>query len=81
MRAIAVRNVPLDLSSAPERGQRRRVQCPNRTVDELLRRGLGVGTTRSNGLARLAGGWTDEQAAEMEEPLAPFGTVDTDMWR
>ena len=81
MKAITVRNIPPDLASALNREKRRRGQSLNRTVVELLSQSLGVGTTRSNGLARLAGGWTDEQAAEMEEAMAPFGRVDTEMWR
>lgn len=81
MKAITVRNIPPDLASALDREKRRRGQSLNRTVVELLRQSLGVGTTRSNGLARLAGGWTDEQVAEMEEALAPFGKIDAEMWR
>ena len=81
MKAITVRNIPPDLASALDREKRRRGQSLNRTVVELLRQSLGVGITRSNGLARLAGGWTDEQAAEMEEALAPLGKIDAEMWR
>lgn len=79
MKAITIRNILVDLASALDRGKRRCGQSPNRTVVELLRQSLGVGTTRSDGLARLACGWTDEQAGVMEEALAPFGKIDAEM--
>ncbi len=37
-----------------------------------------TGSPRSNGLHRLAGGWSDEQAREFERILAPFGEIDVD---
>ena len=58
MKAITLRNVPPDLAAALNREKRRRGQSLNRTVIDLLKQGLGVGEPRSNGLARLAGGWS-----------------------
>jgi hypothetical protein len=40
-----------------------------------------VGTTRSNGLGTLAGGWTDEDFARFEEAVEPFERIDEDLWR
>ena len=79
MKAITLRNVPPDLAEALEREKRRRGQSLNRTAIELLKQGLGVGSPRSNGLGRLAGGWSEEDARELERALAPFGEIDPEM--
>ncbi len=81
MKAITLRNVPPDLAEALEREKRRRGQSLNRTAIELLKQGLGVGSPRSNGLGRLAGGWSEEDAREFERALAPFGEIDPEMWK
>lgn len=81
MKAITVRNVPPDLAEALNREKRRRGESLNRTVIELLRQGLGVGAPRSNGLARLAGGWNDECACAFERALAPFDHIDPERWK
>lgn len=81
MKAITLRNVPPDLAEALEREKRRRGQSLNRTAIELLKQGLGVGSPRSNGLGRLAGGWSEEDAREFERALASFGEIDPEMWK
>lgn len=80
MKALTVRNVPSELAEALEREQRRRGGSLNQTVIELLQQGLGVGGPRSNGLARLAGGWTEEEFREFEEAVAPFDAIDPELW-
>ena len=81
MKAITLRNVPPDLAEALDREKRRRGQSLNRTAIELLKQGLGVGSPRSNGLGRLAGGWSEEDAREFERALASFGEIDPEMWK
>lgn len=81
MKAITLRNIPSDLAAALNREKRRRGQSLNRTAIDLLKQGLGVGAARSNGLARLAGGWSEEQVRELDEALAPFGEIDPEMWK
>lgn len=81
MKAITLRNIPSDLAAALDREKRRRGQSLNRTAIDLLRQGLGVGTTRSNGLARLSGGVSRERVRELEEALAPFDEIDPEMWK
>lgn len=81
MKAITLRNVPPDLATALEREKQRRGQSLNRTAIELLKQSLGVGSRRSNGLGRLAGGWSDEQAREFERILVPFSDIDPEMWK
>jgi len=55
MKTLAVRSVPPDVAEALEREKRRRGESLNQTVLDLLTQGLGVETTHSNGLRRLAG--------------------------
>ena len=81
VKAITLRNVPPDLARALEREKRRRGQSLNRTAIELLKQSLGVGSPRSNGLCRLAGGWSDERAQEFERVLVPFSDIDPEMWK
>ena len=81
MKALTIRNLPDELAEALEQEKARRGVSLNRTVIELLSQGLGVGVTRSNGLARLAGAWTEDELREFEEAVAPFEEVDAELWR
>jgi hypothetical protein len=81
MKTLTVRNVPPDVAEALEREKRRRGESLNQTVIKLLSQGLGVGTTRSNGLARLAGTWSEEEFQELERAVAPFEEIDDELWR
>jgi plasmid stability protein len=81
MRTLTVRNVPPEVAEALEREKRRRGESLNQTVIELLTQGLGVGTARSNGLARLAGRWSEEEFQEFERAVAPFEEIDEELWR
>jgi plasmid stability protein len=81
MRNLTIRNVPDDLAVALEKEKSRRKGSLNRTVIELLSQGLGVGSSRSNGLARLAGTWTDEEFRQFEESIATLEEIDAELWR
>lgn len=58
---LTVRNLPGPLAAALDHEKRRRGTSPNRTVINLLEQSLGVNSTRSNGLLRLAGTWTEAE--------------------
>ena len=81
MKNITVRNVPDELAKALQRERTRRGQSLNQTVIDLLKQRLGVGVARSNGLARLAGTWTEEESARFEDAVAPFERVDEELWK
>jgi len=81
MRALTIRNVPREVAEALEREKHRRGVSLNQTVIELLSQGLGVGRPRSNGLAALAGTWSEAEFRRFEEATAPFGAIDPDLWR
>ena len=81
MKALTVRNVPKQLAEALEREKRRRGESLNQTVLELLAQGLGVGHPRSNGLAGLAGRWSEEEFCEFEDAVAFFEEPDAELWK
>jgi plasmid stability protein len=81
MKTLTIRNVPEDLHEALQRERSRRGSSLNQTVVDLLRQRLGVGMARSNGLGKLAGGWTDEEFAQFREAVEPFERIDEDLWR
>ena len=81
MRNLTIRNVPDELADALEKEKGRRNGSLNRTVIELLSQGLGIGSSRSNGLARLAGTWTAEAHRKFEESVAPLEEIDAELWR
>lgn len=54
----------------------RRGRSLNQTVIDLLGQSLGVRGSRSNGLGRLAGGWSGQEAREFEQAVAPFEQID-----
>jgi plasmid stability protein len=81
LKNLTIRNVPDDLHEALGRERSRRGQSLNQTVIDLLSQRLGVGTARSNGLARLAGGWSEQEYERFLQDTAGFERVDEDMWR
>ncbi len=81
MKTITIRNVPPEVAEALEREKRNRGESLNQTVIELLSQGLGIGAIRSNGLAALAGRWTEEERLQFEEAVAPFEEIDPELWR
>jgi len=81
MKALTIRNLPSDLAEALEREKRRRGMSLNQTVIDLLDQGLGTRGARSNGLSRLAGGWSEEEFRDFERATAQFEEVDEELWR
>ncbi len=82
MRYLTIRNVSPDLAKALEREKHGRGTSMNRTILDILERAVGVGgAKRSNGLARLAGTWSDEEHARFEEAITVTEQVDEELWR
>lgn len=82
MRTMTIRNLPPELSDALDAEKRRRGLSLNRTVLALMEESLGVGgRTPSNGLGRLAGGWSEEEFREFKDAIAPFEEIDEELWR
>ncbi len=82
MKTLTIRNVPRRLADALDRERRRHDGSLNSTVLNLLGRSLGVDGTgpRRNGLAKLAGTWSQAEQRRFDAAVAPFETVDDDMW-
>jgi len=78
---LTVRNLPDDLSAALKREKRRRGTSLNQTVIDLLRLSLGVRETRSNGLARLAGTWTEAEHRRFLDDNQIFEKIDPEWWQ
>ena len=83
MKHLTVRNIPGDLAEALQKEKGRRGTSLNQTVVDLLRQSLGVGASarRRNGLARLAGTWTEEDLRRFEEAVACTEQIDEELWR
>jgi plasmid stability protein len=81
IKALTIRNVPPSLAKALEREKRRKGKSLNQTVIDLLGQGLGAESVRSNGLGRLAGGWSEDEFRDFERATAYFEAVDEELWR
>ena len=85
MRHLSVRNLPPKLARALDRERKRRGQSLNQTVLELLELALGVASGSehpfSNGLAKLAGGWSDADVKAFRQATAVFERVDPHLWK
>jgi plasmid stability protein len=81
MKALTIRNLPPGLAEALEREKRRKGKSLNQTVIDLLGQGLGAQGVRSNGLGRLAGGWSDDEFRNFERATEQFEAVDEELWR
>jgi len=80
IKALTIRNLPPALAEALEREKRRRGQSLNQTVIDLLDQGLGTRGARSNGLGRLAGGWSEKEFRDFEKATAQFEEMDAELW-
>lgn len=82
MKTLTIRNVPKRLADALDRERRRHDRSLNSTVLELLGRSLGTDGQgpRRNGLAKLAGTWSLDEARQFDAAVAPFDKIDEDMW-
>jgi len=78
---LTVRNLPGDLAAALDREKRRRGTSLNQTVIDLLGQSLGVTGTRSNGVGRLAGSWTEAEHQEFLSAMASFEEIDSELWK
>lgn len=83
MSYLTVRNLPPDVAQALQQERRRRGTSLNQTVIDLLRRSLGVHRQgrRSNGLARLAGTWTEDDFHRFQEAISITEEIDEEVWR
>jgi hypothetical protein len=81
VRHLTVRNIPSEVAEALEAEKERSQSSLNHTVIDLLSRALGVRRDRRNGLARLAGSWTQEEHEQFEAAVAVTEQIDEELWR
>ena len=82
MEQLTIRHIPPDLAQALERESSRLKESLEETVIELLRQALKIRMLRGgNGLARLAGTWTQEEYERFEEAVAVTEQIDEELWR
>lgn len=82
MRHLTIRNVPDDLARRLEDEKRARGRSLNQTVIDLLSQAVGLDRgRRSNGLAELAGSWTQEEHDAFERAVAGAEQIDEELWR
>lgn len=81
MKALTIRNVDRALSQALERERRAQGTSLNETVLRLLRRALALEPEgHENGLAKLAGTWSQEDFDEFREHTRAFDQIDDELW-
>lgn len=78
---LTIRHVPAELAAALESERRRRGTSLNQTVLDLLQLSLGVRGTRSNGVARLAGTWSEADHQNFLQNVEDFGAIEPELWR
>jgi hypothetical protein len=78
---LTVRNLPKEIAVALEKEKRLRGTSLNQTVIDLLALSLGVTGVRSNGVARLAGTWTDAEHQEFLAAMPFFEEIDEAFWK
>lgn len=87
MDQLTIRNLPPEISHALERESLRLREPMERTVIELLRQALETRTAlpsparKRNGLARLAGTWTEEEHERFEAAVSLTEQIDEELWR
>jgi hypothetical protein len=83
MRYLTIRGIPSEVAEALEQERDRSRASLNQTVIDLLRRALGVPATEGqrNGLASLAGTWTQEELEDFEAAVASTEQIDEELWR
>jgi len=82
VKAITVRNVPLDLARLIRKKAKVEGTSLSRTVMNLLRENFNPPKrTRYRDLGALAGSWTRQQATEFDEHLAKQRQIDRELWK
>lgn len=84
MKTLTIRNVTPKLADALEKEKRRLGTSMNNTVLQLLSESLDLNRKPgkwTNGLEKLAGGWTEEDFQEFERNTAETREIDEELWR
>ena len=86
MKAITLRNLPLELEkTVPKEAERRRISINKAVISLLERKAEGHKKTKNktrehDDLDALAGSWTKKEATEFDNALAAQRSIDTELW-
>ena len=83
MEQITIRDLSTEISEALERESLRLHKPLENTVIDLLREALRLRPVapKRNGLARLAGTWTEEEYRSFEASVVMTEQIDEELWR
>jgi hypothetical protein len=83
MKCLTIRGVEADLARSLAKARKRTGKSLNQTVLDLLRQALGLDSDKpfSNGLAKLAGTWSEEDLKEFHRNTAFLSEIDEEMWK
>lgn len=84
MKAITLRNIPIELAKMLERKARKEGKSLNRVVIELLLRACALDRENApvnRDFEQFFGSWTREEAEAFDASLAEQRKVDPDLWK
>ena len=82
MKTMTLRNVPEDLARELEQEKQRRGKSLNQLAIDLMEGSLVLcgEKPRSNGLAELAGNWSEQDLQEFQRATAQCEQIDEELW-
>jgi hypothetical protein len=82
MSQITLRKLPRDLEKMVRTQARLRRLSLNKTIIALLQKSLGIAddSQKPQGLAALAGTWSEAEAEEFDRNIAFFEEIDRGVW-
>jgi hypothetical protein len=86
MKAITLRNLPIEIARTVQRRAKQKKTSVNKAVIELLEESAGgaaqkTAPVRYHDLDHLAGTWTTEEAASLEQLIAEQRAIDPELWK
>ncbi len=83
MGTLTIRGCDDDLSKTLHAESEKRGISINRLILDILNETFRYGKRQhaDDGLSRLAGTWTEKEAADFDAAVADFETIDPDEWR
>ncbi len=84
MSQITLRGLDPEVEKEVRKISKKTKKSINRVIQEIIYKHAGFNQKRrtaSNSLRRLAGGWSEEDAAEFLETIKSCEQIDEDMWQ
>lgn len=86
MKAITLRNLPLEIARTVQRRAKQKKTSMNKAVIDLLEESTGTrahipAPVRYHDLDHLAGTWTEKEAAAFETLITEQRRIDPELWK